>query len=154
MVNVHVAHDCVLGDKVVIANNTILGGHTHIESIVTISGGVGIHPFVTIGTHSYVGALSRIYHDVPRFMMVDGNPSRVRCLNLVGLKRNGLTRDAIKALHEAHRLLYRSHMAAEQASEVLKTQGHHCREVQSLLAFVDRQHLGQHGRARDRGRAK
>ena len=76
MVNVHVAHDCMIGDKIIIANNTILGGHSHVESHVTISGGVGIHPFVTIGSYSYVGALSRIYHDVPRFMMVDGNPSQ------------------------------------------------------------------------------
>ena len=57
MVNVHVAHDCVVGDKIVITNNTILGGHTHIESIVTISGGVAIHPFVTIGSYSYIGGL-------------------------------------------------------------------------------------------------
>jgi UDP-N-acetylglucosamine acyltransferase len=154
MVNVHVAHDCSLGDKVVITNNTILGGHTHIESSVTISGGVGIHPFVTIGCYSYVGALSRIYHDVPRFMMVDGNPSKVRCLNLVGLKRNGLSPQAIACLHEAHRLIYRSHMTTEQASEILRSHDHLCPEVASLLAFVESQHLGVHGRARDRGRTR
>ena len=124
MVNVHVAHDCVMGNKMVITNNTILGGHTHVESIVTISGGVAIHPFVTIGSYSYVGGLSRIYHDVPRFMMVDGNPSKVRCLNLVGLKRNGLSPEAIASLHEAHRLLYRAHMTAEHASEILESHGH------------------------------
>ena len=55
MVNAHIAHDCVLGNRIVITNNSILGGHTHIESIVTISGGVGIHPFVTIGSYSYIG---------------------------------------------------------------------------------------------------
>src|SRR5262249_28668185 len=121
MVNVHIAHDCVLGDKIVISNNTILGGHIHIESIVTISGGVGIHPFVTVGSYSYIGALSRIYHDVPRFMMVDGNPSKVRCLNLIGLKRNGLSPQAIAGLHEAHRLLYRAHMTPEQASDILQS---------------------------------
>ena len=86
MVNVHVAHDCQLGDRVIIANNTILGGHSHIESFVTISGGVGVHPFVTIGAYCYVGGLSRIYHDVPRFMIVNGNPSKVRCINVVGLR--------------------------------------------------------------------
>ena len=144
----------MLGDKIVITNNSILGGHTHIESIVTISGGVGIHPFVTIGSYSYVGALSRIYLDVPRFMMVDGNPSKVRCLNLVGLKRNGLSPEAIASLHEAHRLIYRSHMSAEHAAEILQSHGHLCPEVQSLLAFIDSQHLGKHGRARDRGRTR
>ena len=104
MVNVHVAHDCVIDDRVIIANNTILGGHGHVESFVTISGGVGIHPFVSIGSYGYVGALSRIYHDVPRFMIIDGNPSKVRCINVVGLRRHGISPEAIAALHEAHRL--------------------------------------------------
>jgi UDP-N-acetylglucosamine acyltransferase len=150
MVNVHVAHDCVLEDKIVMVNNTILGGHTHVESSVIISGGVAVHPFVTIGRYSYVGALSRIYLDVPRFMMVDGNPSKVRCLNVVGLKRHEISAEAIVALHEAHRLLYRARMTAAHAAEILESHGHLCPEVRSLLEFIDSQHLGKHGRARER----
>jgi UDP-N-acetylglucosamine acyltransferase len=153
MVNVHVAHDCVIDDKVVIANNTILGGHGHVESYVTISGGVGIHPFVTIGSYSYVGALSRIYHDVPRFMIVDGNPSKVRCINVVGLRRHGIGAEAISGLHEAHRLIYRARMTVTHASEILESHGHLCLEVRSLLEFVETQHSGKHGRARERWRA-
>ena len=126
MVNVHVAHDCVIDDRVIIANNTILGGHGHVESYVTISGGVGIHPFVSIGSYSYIGALSRIYHDVPRFMIIDGNPSKVRCINVVGLRRNGISPEAIAALHEAHRLIYRARMTVGQASEILESHGHLC----------------------------
>jgi UDP-N-acetylglucosamine acyltransferase len=152
MVNVHVAHDCVLDDGIVIANNTILGGHAHVESYATISGGVGIHPFVSVGSYSYVGALSRIYHDVPRFMIVDGNPSKVRCINVVGLKRREIGADAIAALHEAHRLVYRAHMTVKQASEILASHGHLCPEVKSLLEFIESQHLGRHGRARERWR--
>jgi UDP-N-acetylglucosamine acyltransferase len=152
MVNVHVAHDCVLDDKVVIANNSILGGHGHVESFVTISGGVGIHPFVTVGSYSYVGALSRIYHDVPRFMIVDGNPSKVRCINVVGLRRHGIGAEAIAGLHEAHRLIYRARMTVSHASEILESHGHLCPEVRSLLEFVETQHLGKHGRARERWR--
>jgi len=152
MVNVHVAHDCVLDDKIIIANNTILGGHGRVESYVTISGGVGIHPFVTIGSYSYVGALSRIYHDVPRFMIVDGNPSKVRCINVVGLKRHGISAPAITGLHEAHRLIYRARMTAGHAAEILESHGHLCTEVRSLLEFIDSQQLGKHGRARERWR--
>jgi UDP-N-acetylglucosamine acyltransferase len=152
MVNVHVAHDCLLGDRVTIANNTLLGGHCHAESHVTISGGVGVHPFVTIGAYSYVGGLSRIYHDVPRFMIVDGNPSKVRCINVVGLRRHGLSAEAISALHEAHRLIYRAHSTATQAAEILESHGHLCAEVRSLLDFIEGQHLGKHGRARERRR--
>jgi UDP-N-acetylglucosamine acyltransferase len=152
MVNVHIAHDCQLADRVTIANNTILGGHIHVESNVTISGGVGIHPFVTVGAYSYVGGLSRIYHDVPRFMIVDGNPSKVRCINVVGLRRHGLSAEAIEALHEAHRLIYRARMTASHAAEILSSHGHLCPEVQRLLDFIDAQHLGRHGRARERWR--
>jgi UDP-N-acetylglucosamine acyltransferase len=152
MVNVHVAHDCRLGDRVVIANNTILGGHTHIESSVTISGGVGVHPFVTIGGYSYVGGLSRIYHDVPPYMIVDGNPSKVRCINVVGLRRHGLAAEAVSALHEAHRLIYRARMTAAHAAEILGTHGHLCAEVRSLLDFIEAQHQGKQGRARERRR--
>jgi UDP-N-acetylglucosamine acyltransferase len=153
MVHVHIAHDCVLGDRVTIANNTILGGHAHVESHVTISGGVGMHPFVTVGAYSYVGALSRIYHDVPRFMIVDGNPSKVRCINVVGLRRHGIPAESIAALHEAHRLIYRARMAAAHAAEILESHGHLCPEVRSLLDFIEEQHLGKHGRARERWRA-
>jgi UDP-N-acetylglucosamine acyltransferase len=152
MVNVHVAHDCTLGDRVIIANNTILGGHGNVESYVTISGGVGIHPFVSIGSYSYIGALSRIYHDVPRFMIIDGNPSKVRCINVVGLRRNGISTEAISALHEAHRLIYRARMTVVQASEIIESHGHLCPEVKSLFAFIETQHLGRHGRARERWR--
>jgi UDP-N-acetylglucosamine acyltransferase len=152
MVNVHVAHDCALGDGITIANNTILGGHCHVESHATLSGGIGIHPFVTVGTYSYVGALSRIWHDVPRFMMVDGNPSKVRCSNVVGLRRHGISSEAIAALHEAHRLIYRARMTVAQASEILDSNGHICPEVRSLLEFIEAQHQGNHGRARERRR--
>jgi UDP-N-acetylglucosamine acyltransferase len=152
MVNVHVAHDCVLGDGITIANNTILGGHSHVESRATISGGIGIHPFVTVGQYSYIGALSRIWHDVPRFMMVDGNPSKVRCLNVIGLRRHGISSEAIAALHDAHRLIYRARMTVAGAAEILKSHGHICAEVQSLLDFIEAQHQGNHGRARE-GRA-
>ncbi len=153
MVNVHIAHDCVIDDRVIIANNTILGGHGHVESYVTISGGVGIHPFVSIGSYSYVGALSRIYHDVPRFMIIDGNPSKVRCINVVGLRRHGISPEAIAALHEGHRLIYRARMAVSHASEILESHGHMCPEVKSLLEFIEEQHLGKHGRARERRRS-
>jgi UDP-N-acetylglucosamine acyltransferase len=153
MVNVHIAHDCRLGDRVVIANNTILGGHAHVESFVTISGGVGVHPFVTIGGYSYVGGLSRIYHDVPPYMIVDGNPSKVRCINVVGLRRHGLEAAAVTALHEAHRLIYRARMTPSHAAEILESHGHLCAEVRSLLDFIEAQHQGRQGRARERWRA-
>ena len=152
MATVHVAHDCVLGDRITIANGTILAGHVHIESHASLSGGVAVHHFARIGGYSFVGGQSRIIHDVPPFMLVDGNPSKVRCINIVGLKRHGLTPGAIDALHEAHRLIYRAKIGVGAATEVLEAHGHLTPEVIRLLSFITDQHEGQHGRARERFR--
>jgi UDP-N-acetylglucosamine acyltransferase len=152
MATSHVAHDCKLGDRITIANGSMLGGHVHVESCASISGGVAIHHYVTIGGYSFVGGQSRIYHDVPRFMLVDGNPSKVRCINVVGLKRNGISDEGIEALHEAHRLIYRAKMSVRHATEILESHNHMVPEVVQLLEAVHAQHEGKHGRARERGR--
>jgi UDP-N-acetylglucosamine acyltransferase len=152
MANSHVAHDCKLGDWVTIANNSMLGGHTHVESCASISGGVAIHHYVTIGAYCFIGGQSRIYHDVPRYMLVDGNPSKVRCINIVGLKRRNISKEGIDALHEAHRLIYRAKMGVQHAAEILAAHGHLTAEVQGLLDFIQAQQAGKHGRARERFR--
>jgi UDP-N-acetylglucosamine acyltransferase len=154
MANAHIAHDCIIGDRVIVTNNTMMAGHCLVESNVIISGGVGIHPFVSIGAYSYIGAMSRIIHDVPRYMLVDGNPCKVRCINVVGLKRHGISPESITALHEAHRLLYRVRMTVENATEILKNNGQICAEVRSLLDFISVQQQGRHGRARERRRSQ
>ncbi|WP_422930620.1 acyl-ACP--UDP-N-acetylglucosamine O-acyltransferase [Singulisphaera sp. PoT] len=152
MAGAHVAHDCKLGDHITIANGTMLGGHVHVESHASLSGGVAVHHYATIGGYSFVGGQSRIVHDVPRFMLVDGNPSKIRCINVVGLKRNGISSEGIDALHEAHRLIYRAKMSAKQASDILESHGHLGPEVKSLLDFIQAQQEGKHGRARERWR--
>jgi UDP-N-acetylglucosamine acyltransferase len=152
MATSHVAHDCKLGDHITIANGTMLGGHIHVESYASLSGGVAVHHYVTIGGYSFVGGQSRIYHDVPPYMLVDGNPSKVRCINVVGLKRNGIAPEGIAALHEAHRLIYRAKMSVRHAAEILRSHGHLSAEVERLLAFIHSQHEGKHGRARERFR--
>lgn len=153
MANVHIGHDCMMGDRILVANNTMFAGHIHVESQATISAGVGLHQFVRVGTLSYVGALTRIYHDVPPYMLAEGNPSKVRCINAVGLKRNNLSAEAISSLHEAHRLIFRARMTPQQAAAILEAHGHLCPEVHSLLEFVETQQQGRHGRGRERGRA-
>jgi len=152
MAGSHVAHDCRLGDRITIANGTMLGGHVHVESHASLSGGVAVHHYATIGGYSFVGGQSRIVHDVPRYMLVDGNPSKIRCINVVGLKRNGVGPQGIDALHEAHRLIYRAKMSPKHAAEILESHGHLLEEVRSLLEFIQAQHEGKHGRARERWR--
>ncbi|MDB9315431.1 acyl-ACP--UDP-N-acetylglucosamine O-acyltransferase [Spirulina sp. CS-785/01] len=119
----HVAHNCILGNRVIIANNVALAGHVEIESHVTIGGVLGIHQFVHIGTMAMLGGMSRIDRDVPPYMLVEGNPGRVRSLNLVGLKRMGITGEEISQLKKAFRLLYRSDVSFTQAVDQLAILG-------------------------------
>jgi len=152
MATSHIAHDCKLGDRITIANGTMLGGHVHVEDHASLSGGVAVLQFVTVGAYSFVGGQSKITHDVPRYMLLDGNPSKVRCINVVGLKRNGVSAAGIDALHEAHRLIYRAKMSVPHAVEILESHGHMTAEVQRLVQFIQAQQDGKHGRARERFR--
>ncbi len=111
----HVGHNCLIGNEVVIANSVAIAGHVQIESMAIISGVLGIHQFVQIGTMAMVGGMSRINRDVPPYMMVEGNPARVRSLNLVGLKRRGISSEEIRQLKKAFRLLYLQQMTRSEA---------------------------------------
>jgi UDP-N-acetylglucosamine acyltransferase len=149
----HVAHDCRIGNRVVIANGTLLGGHVHIHDYATLSGGTGVHHFATIGGYSFVSGLSRVLHDVPPYMLVDGVPSRPRCVNVVALKRHEFPDADIKALSEAHRLIYRARVGLDHAREILRNEGKLIPSVTRLLSFIQCQQEGRHGRARERRRA-
>jgi UDP-N-acetylglucosamine acyltransferase len=119
MAYVHVAHNCTIADSVVIANGLAMAGHVHIESKAVIGGMVGIHQFVHIGRMAMVGGCSRIDRDVPPYTLVEGNPARVRSLNLVGLKRAGVSATQIGQLKKAFRTLYRSEQPWKQSLELL-----------------------------------
>ena len=123
MAYVHVAHNCVIENHVVIASGVALAGHVHLESRATIGGVLGIHQFVHIGRYAMVGGMSRIDRDVPPYMLVEGNPARVRSLNQVGLKRSGISDEAdgrsFQSLKKAFRLLYRSGLPFNQALDQL-----------------------------------
>lgn len=119
MAYVHVAHNCEIEDLVVISNSVSLAGHVHIESRAVIGGVLGIHQFVRIGRLAMVGGMSRIDRDVPPYMLAEGSPSRVRSLNLVGLKRMGLSVADQGYLKKAFRILYRSGLPLNEALEQL-----------------------------------
>ncbi len=111
----HVAHNCVIENNVIIANNVAMAGHVCIESQAVISGVLGIHQFVHIGQMAMVGGMSRINRDVPPYMLVEGNPAKVRALNFVGLKRRGLAKEDLRQLKKAFRILYHEGLALENA---------------------------------------
>ncbi|MEL7505044.1 MAG: acyl-ACP--UDP-N-acetylglucosamine O-acyltransferase [Cyanobacteria bacterium J06554_6] len=139
MAYTHVAHNCVIQDNVIVANSVALAGHVHIESNARISGLVGIHQFVHIGRHAMVGGMSRIERDVPPYSMVEGNPSRVRGLNQIGLQRSGIADldegRVYKELKQAFRLLYRSGLTFQEALEKLASIGNN-EYVRHLYAFL------------------
>ncbi len=142
MAYAHVGHNCVLDDHVIIANGVALAGHVHIESMARISGVLGVHQFVHIGRLAMVGGMSRIDRDVPPFMLVEGNPGRVRSLNLVGLKRAGLAdsgkNSIYQSLKQAFRLLYRSDLTFQQALQQLSedSRTHSNEYLQHLVSFL------------------
>lgn len=104
----HIAHDCVVGNHVIFSNNVTLAGHVSVEDYAILSGLSAVHQFCRVGTRSFTGGCSKIVHSVPPYCMVDGNPSRARGLNVVGLKRAGFSRDQIRALREVFNKIYRS----------------------------------------------
>lgn len=153
MAGCHVAHDCVLGSQIIMANATLLGGHVHVQDHVTLSGSIAVHHYCTLGSYSFVGGLSRVLHDVPPFMLCDGNPARPRCLNFVALERNGFSTEQVDALGEAYRLLYRARVGVATAREMLRSSSNLIPVVHELLGFLEQQHTGKHGRGRDQRRA-
>ena len=136
MAYVHVAHNCVLGDRIVIANSVALAGHVEVESKAVIGGMLGVHQFVKIGTMAMLGGMSRIDRDVPPYMLVEGNPSHVRSLNLVAFRRNKFSSDEVSLMKKAYRILYRSELTMVQALEQLQplTDNEH---INHLCQFID-----------------
>ena len=150
MAGCHIAHDCHVGSRVIMANATLLGGHVHVHDDATISGGVVVHHFSSIGSFSFTGGLTRVLADVPPYMLAEGNPSRPRCINIVALKRHDFSADTIRALAEAHRLIYRAKVGLDHSRELLRANDQLVPEVIHLLGFLQHQHEGRNGRGRDR----
>lgn len=115
MAYVHIAHDCVVGNQTILANNATLAGHVHVGDHVIIGGLTGVHQFTHVGAHAMAGFASHISQDVPPFVMVDGNPLAVRGLNSEGLRRRGFSAERQAALKQAYRLLYRQGLTLEAA---------------------------------------
>ena len=154
MAYVHVGHDCDIGDHVVFVNNVGLSGHTRVEDNAIISGLTGVHHYVTVGKHAFIGGMSRIIHDAPPYMIVEGNPSRVHRVNVIGLQRHNFSDEGIEALKRAHRILYRSKLTRVEAFKILEGRdGGPTPDVQYLIDFLRRQMAGRQGRQREVRRA-
>ncbi len=111
----HVAHDCWIGDHVIMANYTGLSGHVRIEDWVILSGMCGITQFLHIGKHAFIGGMTAIRKDVAPYVILVGDPSEVRGINRVGLRRRGYEGDRLEAVLEAHKIYFESNLEKDQA---------------------------------------
>lgn len=102
----HVAHDCILGNHIILSNNGTLAGHCVVEDHVILSGLSGSHQFCRLGQHSIIGGITKVVQDVPPFTIVDGNPASVRGINKIGLERRGFSKDQVSALRSAYKKLF------------------------------------------------
>ncbi|MEH6652163.1 MAG: acyl-ACP--UDP-N-acetylglucosamine O-acyltransferase [Motiliproteus sp.] len=115
MVNVHVAHDCVLGDNIILANNVALAGHVHVGDFAIIGGQTGVHQFCHVGAHAMCGAASMLVQDLPAYVMAAGNNAKPHGINSEGLKRRGFSAEAIRAIKQAYRVVYRKGLKLDAA---------------------------------------
>lgn len=140
MANVHVAHDCTVGDGTILANNVTLAGHVTIEDTVILGGMSAVHQFVKIGAHAMAGGGSIVLRDVPPYVMCSGNPAAPHGLNTEGLRRRGFEPDTIGVMKRAYKAIYREGLTvAEALSALAALAAAHpaaTQEVQRLAAFV------------------
>lgn len=138
----HVGHDCVVGDVVVFSNNGTLAGHVQVGDHAIMGGLTAVHQFCRLGRYAITGGCSKIVQDVPPFMIADGNPAKVRGINVVGLERNGFPAETIKAIKEAFRLIYRSKYNTRQALEAIQQELPASAEITQILEFIQNSERG------------
>ena len=142
MIYAHVAHDCLLGDNVILANSANLAGHVEIGDCAIIGGVVPIHQFVKIGAHSIVGGGFRVQKDVCPFALVGGYPLKTMGLNIIGLKRRGFPPKTVDILKQVFELLFRSKLNTSQALERIRAEIEPVPEVKMILDFISKSGRG------------
>ena len=142
MAYTHVAHDCVVGDNVIMANGVQLGGHVEIHNHAIIGGMTPVHQFCKVGTHCMVGGAYRVVQDVPPYITVSGEPLKYAGLNSVGLKRRGFDPETLLLLKRAYRLIFRSKLNLKRAVQRIKDEIEPVPEIQAVLDFIEKSNRG------------
>lgn len=142
MAYVHIAHDCQIGSHTILANGVNLAGHVHVADWVIIGGMSGVHQFVRIGAHAMTGFQTRLAQDVPTYVTVAGNPAEAHGINSEGLRRRGFTGEAIAAIKNAYKTLYKSGLSFDEAKLALQQQAVAHPELQSLVEFLAQSERG------------
>lgn len=132
----HVGHDCILGDKIVLSNLVMLGGHVELGDWVIMSGYAGAHQFAKIGAHAFIGNNTAVTRDVPPYVLASGQPAEPRAINSEGLKRRGFAPEQIRNIKNAYRVLYRSDLKLEEAVVELTRMAQEHEELNIFVEFI------------------
>ncbi len=152
MANSHVAHNCRVFDGTILVNGVLLGGHVHVHDGAIVSGNTCVHHYATLGKLSFVTGGSRVVVDVPPYMMAAGNDHlEVKTVNIVGMRRHGVSESAIALIKRAYRLIYRKHKNLPALYEIFEQEldGVIPYELSTLLTFLEQTRRGKVGRARE-----
>ena len=142
MTYAHVAHDCHIGDGVILSNGVGLAGHVTIDAKATLGGMTGVHQFVRIGAFAFIGGMAKVTKDIPPYVRADGNPARLFGLNVIGLQRNGFTRETLDELKKAYRLFFRSNLIIKQAIARARSELAALPEVEVFVGFIEASERG------------
>ncbi|MBW1982002.1 MAG: acyl-ACP--UDP-N-acetylglucosamine O-acyltransferase [Deltaproteobacteria bacterium] len=132
----HVAHDCVLGNHVIMANAATLAGHVNVEDFAVLGGLTAVHQYVRIGTHAFVGGKTGVSKDIPPYALAAGDRARLYGINTIGLKRKNFSEEVLRALKDCYRILFRSHKPLRQALAEAERKWGNFAEVRILLDFI------------------
>ncbi|MGD9854673.1 MAG: acyl-ACP--UDP-N-acetylglucosamine O-acyltransferase [Planctomycetaceae bacterium] len=152
MANSHVAHNCHVFNDTILVNGVLLGGHVHVQDRAIISGNTAVHHFSTIGTLAFVSGGCRVPHDVPPYMLAAGSDNpQIRTVNIVGMRRSGMSDPTIRLIKQAYRMLYREHKPLDTVRGVFDAElnGVLPLELMNLLKFIEYQRRGKMGRGRE-----
>jgi UDP-N-acetylglucosamine acyltransferase len=142
MAYVHIAHNCKLGNNIVMVNAAALAGHIHVEDYAIIGGLTGIHQFCRIGAHCMIGGASAVGKDVPPYTIAQGNHAKLFGLNLIGLKRRNFPEKTIKAITDAYRIVFRSSLLLDMAIKKAETEVEDLPEVRNFIKFIKESERG------------
>ena len=142
MAYIHIAHDCILGNNIIMANAASLAGHVRVDDYAILGGFTLVHQFCAIGSHSFCGMGSAISKDVPPFVMVNGNPAHPHGLNIEGLKRKNVSKETMQGLREAYKIIYRGGHTTKEATVYLSGLSQTCPEVSKMLDFINNSQRG------------
>jgi len=138
----HVAHDCLIGNHVIMANAAALGGHITIGDYAVLGGLVAVHQFVRIGGYAMIGGGAIVVQDVPPYLIASGNRAELHGLNLIGLKRNGFSKEEIDAIKKTYKLVFHAHRTLKEAVKESRSTWGHLPRVETFLAFIEKSKRG------------